>query len=76
MVSMSICLSLLLCYTMHDDHHQFRLTPVGGPVVQLFTRRTIDREVESSNPAGYSDTCHWVAKAGALSSQIPPAPRK
>ena len=31
-------------------------------MAQLFARRTIDREVESSNPASDSDKCHLVAK--------------
>ena len=31
-------------------------------MVQLLARRTIDREVESSNQASDSDKCHRVAK--------------
>ena len=31
-------------------------------MAQLLARRIIDREVESSNQAGDSDKCHWVAK--------------
>ena len=34
----------------------------GGPVPQLLTRRTIDREVESSNQASDRDECRGVAK--------------
>ena len=37
--------------------------PQGGPVAQLLVRRTIDREVESSNQASDSDNCHRVAKS-------------
>ena len=43
-------------------------------VTQLLARRTINREVESSNQASDSGKCHRVAKA--LFLQIPPAPRK
>ena len=51
--------------------------PKGDPVAQLLARRTIDREVESSNQASDSDKCHRVAKGwGPLQLEIPPAPRK
>ena len=34
----------------------------GGPVAQSLARRTIHREVESSNQAYDSDKCHRLAK--------------
>ena len=31
-------------------------------MAQLLARRTIDRELDSSNPASDSDKCHWVVE--------------
>ena len=58
----------IFSWTSSKDRASAEFAPFlcRGPVAQLLARRTIDREVESSNPASDSDKCHRVAKGRGL----------